>query len=97
MKKLYRNQIIATIIKLIETREIIFTQIINITMSTEYEFMDKTFDEDDVFKFSLSHFEKMEDINIQKLVKHCKKTEQIIFTIMDLNGIKETEVNLNEE
>ena len=97
MKKLYRNQIIETINKLIETREIIFTQIINIAMSTEYELLDTTFDEDDVFEFSLRQFEKMEDSNIQKLVEHCIKTEQIICTIMDLNGIKETEVNLNEE
>lgn len=51
MKILYRDQIIETINKLIETREIIFTQIVNIAMSTEYEFMDKTFDEDALLQY----------------------------------------------
>ena len=51
MKILYRDQIIETINKLIETREIIFTQIVNIAMSTEQEFMDKTFDEDALLQY----------------------------------------------
>ena len=51
MKILYRDQIIETINKLIESREIIFTQIVNIAMSTEQEFMDKTFDEDALLQY----------------------------------------------
>ena len=38
----------------------------------------------------------MEDVNVQKMVKLCRKTEETIFTIMDLNGVNENEVKLNE-
>ncbi len=39
----------------------------------------------------------MEDVSVQKMVKLCRKTEETIFTIMDLNGINENKVNLSEE
>lgn len=95
MELTYREQIIETINNLIETRNIIFEQIINLAMSNEFSHIKDAFDQDDVYSFSLNHFEDMEDINVQKMVKLCKKTEKTIFTIMDLNTINENEVNLN--
>lgn len=95
MKLTYREQIIETLNNLIETREIIFTQIINLAMSNEYKDLHKTFEIGEKYNFTLNHFKKMEDINIRKMVSLCKNTEKVIFTIMNLNGIDENEINLN--
>lgn len=66
-------------------------------MANEYEYLHEAFDEGDIYSFSLRHFEDMEDLNIQTMVKLCKKSEETIFSIMNLNGIQEKEINLNEE
>lgn len=50
--KSYREQIIETVNNLIETREIIFEQIVNLTMSNEFEYLKDAFDEGDVYSFS---------------------------------------------
>jgi len=97
MELTYREQIIETINNLIEARNIIFEQIINLAMSNEFSHLKDAFDQGDVYSFSLNHFEDMEDVNVQKMVNLCRKTEETVFTIMDLNGISENEVNLNEQ
>lgn len=97
MELTYREQIIQTINNIIRAREVIFEQIVNLAMSNEYKHLEDAFEQGDVYRFSLNHFENMDDVNIQKLVKLCRKTEETIFTIMDLNGISENEVNLNEK
>ena len=96
MELTYREQIIQTINSLIEAREIIFEQIVNFAMSNEYKHLQDAFEQGDVYTFSLNHFENIDDVNVQKLVKLCRKTEETVFTIMDLNGINKNEVNLNE-
>lgn len=97
MELTYREQIIETINNLIEARNIIFEQILNLAMSNEFSHLKDAFEQGDVYSFSLNHFEDMEDVNAQKMVKLCRKTEETVFTIMDLNGISESEVNLNEQ
>lgn len=96
MELTYREQIIQTINNLIEARNIIFEQIVNLAMSSEYKYLQDAFEQGDTYNFSLNHFEKMDDINVQKLVKLCRKTEDTVFTIMDLSGINQNEVNLKE-
>lgn len=88
----HREKIVEVIRNLIETRDIIFTQIINLAMDGEMNHLKDAFDVGDVYSFSLKHFEDVEDINVKKLVKLCKNVEETIFTIMDLNGISENEV-----
>ncbi len=97
MELTYREQIIEAINNLIEARHIVFEQILNPAMSNEFNHLKDAFDQGDVYSFSLNHFEDMEDVNVQKMVELCRKTEETVFTIMDLNGINENEVNLNEE
>lgn len=65
-------------------------------MSNEFRHLKDAFDQGDVYSFSLNHFEDMEDVNVQKMVKLCKKPKKLFFTIMDLIGINENELNLNE-
>ena len=90
----HREKILEVIQNLIEAREIIFTQIVNLAMSGELKHLENAFDVGDEYDFKLKHFETVEDINVQKLVRLCKNTEETIFTIMDLNGISENEVNI---
>lgn len=97
MKLTYREQIIETINNLIEARNVIFEQILNLAMSNEFSHLKDAFDQGDVYSFSLNHFEDIEDVNVRKMVSLCRKTEETVFTIMDLNGISENEVNLNEK
>ena len=96
MEPTYREQIIETINNLIEARNIIFEQILNLAMSNEFSHLKEAVDQGDIYSFSLNQFEDMEDVNVQKMVKLCRKTEETIFTIMDLNGVNENEVKLNE-
>lgn len=89
-----RSQILETIESLIETRDIIFTQIVNLAMSGEMKHIENAFDIGDEYSFELAHFEDIEDINVQKLISLCKKTEETVFSLMNLNGINENEVSL---
>jgi type II secretory pathway component PulF len=95
METTYREKIINAVNSLVEAREIIFGQIVNIAMSNEYKDLHNAFEEGEGFTFHLNHFEKMEDINVQKMVELCRKTEEITFSIMNLNGIEDYEVKLD--
>jgi hypothetical protein len=97
MKLSYKENIITTINNLIEVREIIFSQIVNLAMSGEFSNLEDAFDQGDMYSFSLKHFETIKDVNVQKIIKLCQTTEESIFTIMDINKISENEVNLNKK
>ncbi len=89
-----KTKILETIENLVEARDIIFTQIVNLSMSGEMNHIESAFDIGDYYNFTLSHFEEIEDINVQKLVSLCKKTEETVFALMNLNRINENEVNI---
>lgn len=89
-----RKQIIKSIENLIKARDIIFTEIVNLSMLGEMNHFESVFDIGDEYSFVLSHFEDVRDENVRKLVELCKKNEEIVFSIMNLNGINENEVNL---
>lgn len=89
-----KTQILEIIENLVEARDIIFTQIVNLAMSGEMNHIESAFDVGEDYNFTLAHFEDVEDINVQKLVSLCKKAEKTVFTLMNINGINENEVNL---
>jgi hypothetical protein len=89
-----KTKIIEVIENLVEARDIIFTQIVNLAMAGEMNHIESAFDIGEGYNFSLAHFEDVEDINVQKLVSLCKQSEKTIFSLMNLNGINENEVNL---
>lgn len=66
-------------------------------MSNGYSHLKEVFEIGDVYSFFLGHFENMKDVNVQKMERLCRKTVEFFFKIMDLNGVNENEVNLNEE
>ena len=89
-----KHEISETIKNLVEARDIIFTQIVNLAMSGEMSGIESAFDIGEEYSFALSHFENVEDENVKKLVSLCKKTEKTIFSLMNLNGISEKDINL---
>lgn len=95
--KNYREQIIDVINNLVEARDLIFEQIVNLAMSNEFKHLEETFAEGDTYTFSLKQFENMEDVNVQQLVELCKQTEEAIFAIMDSNDIGDNEVDIDLE
>ncbi len=90
----HRKQIIESIDNLVEARDIIFTQIVNLAMSGEMKHLESAFDMGDKYNFTLNHFETVDDPNVKELVSLCRSAEETIFTLMDLNGISENEVDL---
>ena len=90
----HRKQILETIENLVEARDIIFTQIVNLVMSGEMKHLKSAFDLGDKYNFTLKHFESVQDVNVKKLVSLCKNAEETVFSLMNLNGISENEVNL---
>lgn len=75
-------------------QEIIFTQIVNLAMTGEMKHLENIVGVGEGYRFTLKHFECVEDINVKKLVVLCKKVEETVFNLMDLNGISENQVNL---
>lgn len=90
----HRKKIIDTIGNLIQARDIIFTEIVNLSMSGEMKHVENAFDIGDEYSFTLDHFEDVKDTNVQKLVTLCKDIEQTIFSVMNINGINDNEVSL---
>lgn len=89
-----RKKIIETIENLIKAKDVIFTQIVNLAMFGKIKHLENAFDIGDAYSFVLSHFEDLEDQNVQILVTLCKKAEETIFSLMNINGINENEVSL---
>ncbi len=81
----YREHIVETINNLVEARKIIFEQIVNLAMSSEFTHLNDAFEQGDIYSFSLNHCEKMEDVNVQKKIKLCIKNEETILTNNALN------------
>ena len=48
-------------------------------MSNEYSHLKEVFEIGDVYSFSLGNFEDMKDVNVQKMEKLCRKTEEFFF------------------
>ena len=91
----YREQIISVVNNLSEAREIIFGQIVSFGMKKEFPKIDEALDEGDTYSFELAHFEDAKDINLARLVELCKKVEATIFDLIDLNQIKDEELDLH--
>ncbi len=89
-----REKILEVIGNLIEARDIIFTQIVNLAMSGEMKHLENIVDIGEEYTFNLRHFESVEDENVKRLTKLCKNAEETIFSIMNLNGISENEVDI---
>ena len=89
-----RKQVLEVIENLIEARDIIFTQIVNLAMSGEMKHLKNIVDIGEKYTFNIRHFESVQDINVQKLVKLCKNAEETVFSLMNLNGITDNEVDL---
>lgn len=89
-----KQLIIEIINNLIDVRNKIFDQIVDLGM--EVEFADEVggFKVGEMYHLELKHFEDSKNTSLSKLVALCKETEGAIFSLMNLNGINENEVKL---
>ncbi|WP_134355855.1 hypothetical protein [Flavobacterium psychrophilum] len=89
-----KKEIVILINNLIEVRDNIFTQIVNLSMSGEFADISSTFEVGEKYNFELSHFKNSKNVNVKKLVSLCKKAEQTIFTLININGLDGKQFNL---
>ncbi len=63
-------------------------------MSGEVKHFENAFEIGVQHSLELTHLEDIKDVNVQKSVSLFKKTKRTVFSLMDLNGINEKEINL---
>lgn len=97
MERTYREQIIDAINGLLEARNVIFQEILDLALNNEYSHLLDYFDPEDNYVFYLNQFEDMEDINLRYMVDACRRLEEAIFWLIEFNRIDEDEVLLNSE
>lgn len=90
----YRHQLIQTIQQLINIREEVFSQILNLSMSGEMTDVDKVFDIGEVYDFDIKHFEDSKDVNVIELLKAFKTVDKTIGTLININVISDEELYL---
>lgn len=92
--KIAKKVMIETINELIGVRNKIFDQIVGIGMEIEFSKEVGGFKSGEIYHLELAHFEDSNNTSIQKLVELCKTVEGTVFSLMNLNGIDEDEVDL---
>lgn len=97
MERTYREQIIDAINGLLEGRNVIFQEILDLALNNEYSHLLDYLDPEDNYLFYLNQFEDMEDINLRHMVDTCRKLEETIFWMIEFNDIDEDEIFLNGE
>lgn len=88
-----KSVIIEIVNKLIVSRHIVFDQIVAYAMETDFKQLKNAFDIGDSYSFELKHFEEAQNPQLQRLVQLCSEIEGTIWSLMNLNGINENEVN----
>lgn len=77
--------------KIVDTRHELFSSLIGVAMSGEYQDLDEAFEEGDIFNFELAHFSESKDVNVQKLYELIQKLEETYISLLNLNGMSEAE------
>ncbi|MEZ0538079.1 hypothetical protein [Fibrella arboris] len=94
--KTYREQLVDIINSLCEAREIVFGQIVNFGMQNELKEIDEVFAVGDTYNFSIEHFETSNDTNLVKVFELCKKIQETVESLMNLNLIEEEDLLQDE-
>ena len=92
MDKEYRDTLIEAVDYLIEVRENVFTNALNLAMVSEFKEINDVFEEGDEFNFNLKHLDKSSDFNVQKIVDLIENIETTVFSLININVIKNDEL-----
>ncbi|WP_291094655.1 hypothetical protein [Empedobacter sp. UBA6745] len=93
----YRNFLIDSINSLEKAEQETFTNLLNIADNGEYSNILDAFDKGDVYEFNIKHFEDTDDQNLQSLVYLYKEIATIKHHLINLNSIKEDELDFEIE
>lgn len=88
----HRFQLAKTVYYLEKTHELLFEQIINLSMAGEYRELQSVFEVGDTFEFSMEHFDDMQDADVNKLRRLCKKSEKMLFHLIEKYQLTDEEV-----
>lgn len=89
----YRDFLIKSINNLDKAEQETFTSLLNLADKGEYSNILDAFDNGDVYEFNIVHFEKSDDQNLQRLVHLYKEIATIKNQLINLNAIKEDELD----
>ena len=90
---IYRKRLITTYQNLLDFKNELFTDALNLAMAGELKEVDSAFEEGDAFTFTIEHLEDSKDVNLQKLVELIKQLDIVMGTLANVNAIQEDELD----
>ncbi len=93
----YRKFLLEAIKGLKESQELIFSNAINVAMSSEMKEYDELFELGDKYVFDIKQFEDSKDANVQHLVTLVKSLNSTCDSIININAITDEELESIEE
>lgn len=93
----YRKFLLEAITGLKESQELIFSNAINLAMSSEMKEYDELFELGDKYEFDIKQFEDSKDANVQLLVTLVKAINSACDSIININAITDEELESIEE
>ena len=92
-EKSYRYQLVTAYQNILNFKNELFTDALNIGMAGDMKEINEAFEEGDVFTFSIEHLENSNDVNLQKLVTLLKQMDDTLASLANLNAIQESELD----
>lgn len=89
---IYRKRLIEAYQNLLDFKNELFTNALNLAMAGELKEIDSAFEEGDTFTFTIEHLEDSKDINLQKLVEFLKQLDGLMGALSNINAIQEDEL-----
>ena len=93
----YRKFLLEAINGLLESQELLFSNAINLAMSSEMKEYDELFELGDKYEFDIKQFEDSKDANVQLLVTLVKSLNSARDSIININAITYEELESMEE
>lgn len=85
--KIYRKALKKSCRKLADFHDKLFDQLINLAMSGEMSDADKLFEVGDDMSFKLSDFEKIGDVNVQRIIALLHQTKACHDSLVNTNNL----------
>lgn len=90
---MYRNIVIESIVDLTDQQNIVFTQILNLSMFGEMKEYNQLFEVGEIVDFEIGHFEDSTDVNVQNLIRLFHTLGETIQSLANLNSISQEEID----
>lgn len=81
--------------KIVEARHELFSSLVSVAKSGEYQELDEAFEEGDIFNFELAHFSESKDVNVQTLYELIQKLEETYVSLLNLNRMNSNDLGLD--